>query len=507
MTGRAAPPPPTPLYFRRVRVSSGGPLVDVTIRDGRVGNISLSTTAGRWAAPKADEVDGKGWLLLPGLEDAHVHITQESVRQRSLDLRGIRSAREAAELVAQVALDNTPAPGLPHQPSLVGHGFRDGLWPDEPTPELLDDAAGARPVILQSNDLHTAWLNSSALQLAGHPDGTGLLREQACYAAVALLAVPSQAQADAAALTVLTAAARRGVTSVIDFEYSDTLNDWKRRGATAQIDTRVTCVIARHLREETTARGLRTGDAVAGGHEEVTVGPLKFFLDGSLNSRTALCHDSYPDMTGPSAKGRREVDPETLVEEVALGLKHGLLPALHAIGDMAVSTALDVFERLGCKGRIEHAQLIRDIDLPRFSRSGLIVGIQPSHAPDDRDIADRHWSARTHRAYAYRALADAGATLRIGSDAPNAPLDPWDGIASAVLRTDDERPAWHPEQYLRITEALTAACGGRARIHVGDNADLVLLAHDPWTVAPSELRHLPVSGTLLGGRWTHRDFG
>ena len=182
---------------------------------------------------------------------------------------------------------------------------------------------------------------------------------------------------------------------------------------------------------------------------------------------------------------------------------HGLVPAVHAIGDQANSIALDAFEEVGCAGRIEHAQLLSPADVPRFAELGVIAAVQPAHQPDDRDVADRHWHGRTSRAFPYRSLLESGARLEFGSDAPVAPLDPWDGIASAVFRTDDDRPAWHPEQSIPFPDALAASSGGRRGVSVGDVADLMVTAADPSALSAADLRALPVTATILAGRVTH----
>ena len=105
-------------------------------------------------------------------------------------------------------------------------------------------------------------------------------------------------------------------------------------------------------------------------------------------------------------------------------------------------------------------------------------------------------------AFAY--LATQSARLEFGSDAPVAPLDPWDGIASAVSRTDDDRPGWHPEQCLSLETAVAASTGGRTAVRLRDPADLVLVGRDIAGLPPSELRDLPITATVLDGRLTFR---
>ncbi|WP_240778126.1 amidohydrolase family protein [Nonomuraea basaltis] len=211
-----------------------------------------------------------------------------------------------------------------------------------------------------------------------------------------------------------------------------------------------------------------------------------------------------PAHRGADMRGRLETPPGELYDTMSLAWSNGVEPAVHAIGDLAASIALDAFERVGCAGRIEHAQLLRAADFARFARPGLIAGVQPAHAPDDREVADRHWAGRTHRAFAYADLLDAGAALELGSDAPVAPLDPWDGMAAAIARTDDERPPWHSEQAVPLPAALAAASRGRHGVKPGDPADLVITATDPADLDPAALPGMEVLGTLLNGRWTYR---
>jgi predicted amidohydrolase YtcJ len=176
----------------------------------------------------------------------------------------------------------------------------------------------------------------------------------------------------------------------------------------------------------------------------------------------------------------------------------GLAPVVHAIGDAAVGVALDAFEATGTRGRIEHAQLVADADLPRFATLGIVASVQPGHLLDDRDVAERHWPGRTGRAFPLRSLLDAGGALAFGSDAPVAPLDPWVAIRAAVDRAPGGEP-WHPEQRIAPAEALAASTRGRLRPVAGDAADLVLVEQPVERMAADD-----VAATLIAGRFTHR---
>jgi hypothetical protein len=193
---------------------------------------------------------------------------------------------------------------------------------------------------------------------------------------------------------------------------------------------------------------------------------------------------------------------------------------VHAIGDLANREALDGFKEtreewapLGLRQRIEHAQLLAEEDIPRFGELGVSASVQFSHAPSDRDIADRTWAGMTDRAYAYHSLLDSGAVVANGSDAPIEELDPLAGIRSGVLRTLDEREAWHPEQAVTVEEALEATILApawlareertRGKLLPGYLADLVVLDRDPLAIPPEELPEVEVVATMVGGRWVH----
>lgn len=489
------------LVLTHVQLGPQGRVGHVRIVDSRIAAI----TADLPTKITGEIVDASGHTVLPGFWDAHVHIVQWACARRRVDLSGARSARAAADLMAAAARDGQHTPGQP----LVGFGYRDGLWPDRPDPSLLAWASDDQVVALVSNDLHAAWLSRGALRAlnrpADHP--TGVLLEDEGMAAVARLSQTTPEIMDEWVVDAVRAAAARGVVGFVDFEYGDTVSDWRRRASRHPLDARVRCAIYPDHLEDAIAQGLRTTAPVPQSDGLVEVGWLKLFVDGSLNTRTALCDDPYPDNPSDDHRfGLLQTPPPELERLMARAAAHGIQPAVHAIGDRANSIALDAFDRVGCRGRIEHAQLVHRSDLLRFARPGLVLGVQPAHATDDRDVADRHWAGRTDRAFAYADLLRAGARIEIGSDAPVSPMDPWQGIASAVHRTDDDRDPWHPEQAIGLADALAAASGGRRELRVGEPADLVLVGHDPAGLAKHELREMPVAGTLLAGRWTHRAF-
>ncbi|MBB5153550.1 amidohydrolase [Saccharopolyspora phatthalungensis] len=490
----------TSMLLRNARLLGGGGTRDVRIVSGRIAEI-----APRGALPEGPEepIDLGGRVLSPGLWDEHVHFSQWVIRRSRFDLSDIRSAADALQRVREVLGSVDREPGA----TVTGYGFRDGTWPDAPSREALDAISGSTPVILISGDLHCAWINTpAAARLGVELDETGLVREGAWLHTPAQLrdaSSPTTARYREAAEV----AARRGVVGIVEFEHTDNLAQWPERVAAGVDQLRVEASIWPEYLEDAVTAGLRTGDVLEP-QGLVTMGRLKVVVDGSLNTRTAWCWHPYPDLApgDPNPCGIASVPPEELRRLLTRAVPNGIEPAVHAIGDRANTEVIDIFEQFGIPGTIEHAQLVSDDDFSRFGALGLIASVQPEHAMDDRDVADRHWAGRTHRAFAFRSLHDAGATLRMGSDAPVAPLDPWFAISAATTRSRDGREPWHPRECIPLDVALAASMRGRTRLSVGDVADLAILDIEPHTATPRQLRELPVSGTLLGGRWTWRGF-
>jgi predicted amidohydrolase YtcJ len=493
------------LLLREARLvggDAGGGPCDVVVAGGRVGALLPAGSARPAGLPAVvEEVPLGGRWLMPGLWDGHVHFTQWVVRRQRLDLSGTRSAAEVLDRVAG-ALRERPAGSR----AIVGYGFRDGLWPEPSSLAALDAVAPDRPVVLAGGDLHSGWVNSRAAAWLGVvPDASGLLREAAWMAVLDRLDRDDRPDL-AAYRDAAVAAARRGVVGVVEFENADNADAWPVRTAAGVTALRIEASVWPDRLEAAIAAGRRTGDGLDG-TGLVTFGRLKVIVDGSLNTRTAWCHDPYPGLapSAPHACGICVVPPERLLDLLATADRHGIRPAVHAIGDRANQEVIDAFERLRIPGVIEHAQLLAEADFARLARLGLVASVQPEHAMDDRDVADRYWAGRTERAFAYRSLHDAGATLQLGSDAPVAPLDPWLAIAAATHRSRDGREPWHPEQRLPLDVALAASARGRTRVAVGDVADLAVLDDDPAAVGSDRLRDMRVAATMLDGRWTWND--
>ncbi|HKH07833.1 MAG TPA: amidohydrolase family protein [Agromyces sp.] len=496
-----------PLLLAGGRHPGSDALVDVHVTGGRIAAITPAgigpthPDAGAGRAARRLDLDGR--FLVPGLYDRHVHFSQWAMVSRRLDVAAAESAAAVAALVA-ASVDRG-------EREVIGFGYRDGLWSEPASRSLLDAVSGDVPVVLVSADLHACWINSAAARRHGVDEAAGargVLREDDCFRLVRELDDVADEVLDAWVAAAAAAAAARGVVGVTDFEMRWNRDDWARRGAGGIRSLRVSFGIYPQHLDRAITEGLRTGDVVPGTGGLVRVGGAKVITDGSLNTRTAWCFDPYPGLEGDEAYGLSTVPLDELLPHLRRADAAGITPAVHAIGDRANAAVLDAFEAVGCTGSIEHAQLLRHEDIARFARLGIIASVQPEHAMDDRDVADRYWAGRTDRAFMLAELAAAGVELALGSDAPVAPLDPWIAMAAAVGRTRDGREPWHPEQVIEARAGLAASTGGRgAAVVVGGAADLAVVEIDPLAASVDELRRMPVALTLLAGGTTFTSIG
>ena len=485
---------PDPAVLLRSATLDGSVVIDVLIADGVVAGIGsgLPTPAG------AQVVDLDGRALLPGLWDAHVHFDQWTLARRRLDLGPAGSAAEAAALVAARLQADPPEPGT----ALVGHGFRDALWPDAPHRDLLDPVTGDVPVVLVAADLHCCWLNSAAAArygMADHP--TGLVRERDWMPIMTDVRSVPATLLDRWSAETGRAAAARGVVGIVDYEAPWQLDAWAARIADGAGALRVVASVwpeALDGADGPIARGLRSGDVVAGTDGLLTMGPLKVVTDGSLNTRTACCDDPYPGLTGDYACGVLLVAPDELLPLLQRAAAHGIDAAVHAIGDRANALVLDAFAALptlpATGRRIEHAQLLRDVDPGRFAELGVVASVQPAHVLDDRDVADRLWAGRTGRAF--RLPHPAGRRRRTSCSGPTRP-------SRRSTRGSRSRPPCTAAVTTgrRGTRSRRSRCRSRwphprartARSRVGRRADLCVTDLDPAAV--------PAASAVRPCRW------
>ncbi len=465
------------------------------------------------ALPTPDRIDLRGRCVLPAFTDSHVHFPTWSLARRDVQLEGVASLAEALARVGGYRADGE---------WIRGYGWRDAEWGEHPSRDALDAVTGGTPAALWSKDYHSLWLNTAALERAGgdlqvpggvverDDDGepTGVLREESAWRFREKHVTVSEDEWVAATREGLRVASERGVGAIHDKD------GWL--GAHA-IFGRIhesgglTLRVWQSLPVEHVGRLAELGLRSRIGDDFLRLGYLKTFMDGTLGSQTAWMLDG---------SGVRITSGEELAELIRAAAAAGWPIAVHAIGNRANREALDAFEEtrqswqpLGLRQRIEHAQCVDPADLPRFAELGVACSVQFSHAPSDRDLAERFWADRLDGTYAFRTLVSGGAVVANGSDAPVEELEPLAGIAAGVLRTIDDRPPWRADQALTVEQALHASTVApawltgderrRGKLLPGFLADLVVLDRDPVTGPVDELPEVRVVATMVGGRWVH----
>jgi predicted amidohydrolase YtcJ len=496
----------------------------VAVTGSRIRAVGSEAEVNAFRTPRTRVIDLDGACLLPGFHDSHVHLTGFGLLLGQLDLSGTRSSAEALRLVAGHA---AAAPGSDW---LLGKGFPLAGWGDSSavTAAALDAVTGGRPALLRSQDLHSAWLNSSALSRLGFtassedPDGgrivrddagnpSGLLLERAAHQAVTRLPELSREQLRSALHAAASRLAGLGITTVHDMAMEPAAH-WRELAACASADSfpvRVwACIDQEHI-EAAAEVGLATGQ----GGNNFEIGGAKFFVDGALGSRTALLLEPYE---GSADRGVAVHGRAVLAERIPLALAAGLTPVAHAIGDAACSMLLDVLESTaatwqgrGLRPRLEHAQHLAAADAARLASLGVVASMQPIHLTFDAPMIPALLGERSGEAFATRRLLDAGARLAFGSDVPVAPPDVLAGLQAATLRRGNDGAVFHAGEALGIEEALAAYTTGAAwaigrearsgRLAAGFDADLAVLSADPR----AGLDGVTVLQTVKGGRITH----
>lgn len=484
----------------------------------------------RAAIGAADSLDLRGRTVVPGLIDAHLHFLDLSLALTEVPLTGVRSIAEAVERVV------APARERPPDQWIVGSGWnanllRDGRWP---TKLDLDLQVSAHPVALSSQDHHSVWVNTRALEAVGigretpdPADGrivrdgagepTGLLLEGARRLVREALPEPLPDQVQAALRAGVREANRLGLTGAHSMESPRAFAAFQRLRREGGLSLRLYESIPAAQLDQALALGLQTGV----GDEWLRLGHLKIFADGALGSRTALMlapYEGEPENTGIAMYPREAI--RDLVRRAAAA---GIATCIHAIGDAANRLVLDLYEEAGRDGllrglrpRIEHAQLLDPADSCRFAALGVVASMQPIHCTTDMAGVDRWWGERGRGAYPFATLRRGGARLAFGSDAPVDDLSPIAGIHAAVTRQNaagEPAGGWRPEERLSADDALRAYTRGAAyasgeeelkgTLESGKLGDLVVLSQDILAVPGPEILDTRVEATVVGGEVVH----
>jgi hypothetical protein len=517
------------------RIFTGNPAMPwaeaLKITDERITHVGTNEEVKKACGKGTETLELPGRLVTPGLVDAHCHFVSLGRSFRMIDLRRVSSLAQARERIREAAASYKRGEWI------VGRGWNHHNWEEgrEPGRYDLDDILPDNPAMMIRACGHSIWVNSRALQQAGinrdtpNPDGgridkdptggepTGMLRE-ARKLIEAHIPTPSLQERKQWALAAQAAALKCGITGVHTCE---TLSEWEALAALeaeGKLKLRVYHLLPPDDLEEAAARGIKAGS----GSERLWFRHVKLFADGSLGAGTALLHEPYLD--DPDACGIACLEKNSLEDKIRLAYSFGCDVAIHAIGDLAVTNALQSIAAVREKypgdhrDRLEHVQLYRPQDLPLFRELAVVASVQPVFIPTDWKPADKRWGPQRCRyAYAWKSMLQADLRVQFGSDAPVEPINPIYGIHAAVTRqtlTGEPPGGWFPEQKLSLEESITgftavAAWNARCEDNLGSIApgkwaDLTVFERDLFNLAPKEWPEVATEMTVVHGEVVYR---
>ena len=524
-----------------VAARPGGPerAEAVGIFGGRVVSVGNRADVLGAAAPAARVIDGGESAVIPGLHDFHVHLVALARTRGEVQLDDATDGtRVAARLAARAAQ-------LPPGGWITGRGWSEAQLASA-SAGSLEAAVAGRPAYVSSHDGHSAWASSEARRLAGiggqttdpaggrierdvHGEPTGVLRETALDLVAGIVPRRQGRELRADLDATVAELSSYGVTGAseagdytdangigADAALGDSYSTLTDLGDAVDRRLRMTLGIPADAIAAAADRDLRTG-SMLDGRRTMRFGWAKEYADGALGSGTAALFE--PRTCGDAGAGIMRVAADELDGMFAAGRAAGIGLAVHAIGDRAAAEVLDAVERAPRprpgvpRDRIEHAQLVRAVDRPRFAALGVTASVQPIHAAVDRDLVEACWDGRQADAYAWRGLLDGGALLAAGSDAPIESVNPWLGVFAALHRRlpADTRADWGSEQAMTVLEALHAYTLGPAQaigaadeghLRIGARADLAILSVglDALLLGQVDVAAVHSTATIVDGR-------
>jgi predicted amidohydrolase YtcJ len=507
----------------------------IAVRYGKIlGMGSSKDILETYRGSKTEVVNLEEQFVLPGFNDAHLHLASGGFLKLNVDLVGVRSLAEMKDRIA--ARVRTAAPGE----WIKGRGWDHLTWTVQtlPSRQDLDTVTAGHPAIFTRVDGHIAVANTAALAAAkigrdspdppggkidrdAQGDATGILREGARDAVYDAIPDPTRAERRKADSLALAEASAWGLTSVQDNSSWDDFLVYEELEREGKLHVRVSEWLPFDASVEELKKRRTHHDP---NDLMLHTTMLKGFMDGSLGSRTAALLAPYSDDPKNSGLPQYEQGPlnATAEERARAGFQLGF----HAIGDRAVQMALDAFETASrsaaaapdatgtrdLRFRVEHAQVVTPEEIKRFAELGVIASMQPNHLLTDMSWAEeRLGPARARYSYTWRSFLDAGVALALGTDYPVEPLTPFRGLYAAVTRKNEAgTKEYFPEEKLTIDEAIAAYTEGSAfaefsetykgKLAPGYVADFVVLDRDISKIAPREILGTKVLRTVVGGQ-------
>lgn len=549
----ASPAPKADIIFVHANVYTGVPANSpfasiereeaIAVRGDRIQAVGKTFDLQKYKGPQTQVIDLGGHFVMPGFNDAHVHLSDAGMMKLSVDLGGVKSLQELRDRVARRVAQASAGEWI------LGGGWDETLWPVQvpPTRWDLDEVSDDHPVFLERVDGHIAVANTRALQLAsitlasrdpqgGHIDRnengepTGILRETAQDAVHDVIPAASHDKRRQALEAALADLAANGVTSVQDCStVANACATWEDFQIYEELENegKLTARITEWLPFEASLDDL---NQKRNSHPQsdlmLHTGMLKGFMDGSLGSRTAALLAPYSD--DPKNSGLPRYDQAKLNDLTKERLLAGFQIGFHAIGDKGVQMALDAFAEgekaahdAHLKGpagsdefrlRIEHAQVTTPQQIARFKELKVIASMQPSHLLTDmRWAQDRLGAQRAATSYAWLSFLNKNVVLAFGTDTPIEPVNPFRGLYAAITRkSENGKQDYFPQQRLTIDQAIHAYTVGSAfaefeekekgELVPGMLADFVVLDRDVTAVSPEKLLGTKVLRTVVGGK-------
>jgi predicted amidohydrolase YtcJ len=480
-------------------------------------------------------VDLEGHFVMPGFNDAHLHVGGAGADWLAVRLNGATSVEELQKRLANAVAQHKEGEWI------TGGGWDHTLWPDKkfPNRQELDAVAPKNPVLLTHISGHVAVASSLALKLAGitkdtkNPAGgeierdangepDGMLKEGAAMRLVeSKIPPPTPEQRRKGIELALADVARNGVTSVQDYSSWDDFLVYRELKNDGKLTARVTEWLPFPTPLEKLEQMRREGGTT---DPWLKTGALKGFMDGALGSRTAALLAPYSDM--PSTSGILTADPVRYRAMAIERDKAGFQINFHAIGDKANRVALDIFEAVqkangprDRRDRIEHAQVVAMSDFPRFAQLSVIASMQPSHETNDMRWAEQRLGPeRSKGAYAWATMEKFGVRLAFGTDYDVEPISPFRGLYACVTRElPDGGPkgGWEPQEKISLADCIRAYTSGSAyaefeegkkgELKAGEYADFIVLSGDLTKIPPQEYTKVEVLRTVAGGKTVYEE--
>jgi len=506
----------------------------IAVKKDRIVFVGSNADAKKIHTARTFDLNGK--TVVPGLTDSHCHIFGIGERELTLNLEGTNTLDD---FLAKV---KTRVAQTPQGKWITGRGWIETFWkpPQFPTRQDLDKIAPDNPIFLTRADGHAAIANSAALKIAkidkntpnpfggeilkdkGSGEPTGMLLDNAQNLVGKNTPKPTTAEREQALLTGINREIGLGWCEIQNAgSHKEDIDLIKKAFDSGKIKIRfINCVYGPG---EDAQNFLKEGATLNAFNHHFTQRTIKVIFDGALGSRGAALLKPYSD--APETSGYLTEKPEELKPMFEEALRRGLQVETHAIGDRANRTILDLYEAAfnavppdqrrieEPRWRVEHAQIVDPVDLPRFARLGVIPSMQPSHAISDLFFAPKRLGmGRLAGAYAWQSFLKSGSIICGGSDAPVERGEPMIEFYAAVARKSikgESGEGWHPEQAVSREQALEMFTiwpaytafeeNDKGSIETGKLADFTVLSQDIMKIPEAEILKTHSEMTIVGG--------